>query len=590
MTDKSLWLDSSSAQGRAQKNNRLNGAAQGPCYYFFYLRDNAMKRFHKSKYKGVNHVNMIERYIYDIDRIVNESVSNVIETQLAFIDKNINTYQIANNSTSYIYQESTNDGFFEKTKQFVKNIFHKIILAFKSIINKISSFFLNKPKKGRNVDSIVDEVITNNPGNTRKNKTLLGLGGVALVTALGAMGYTTVRTIKNRKHVSIQIPSDSQSELIKDDVTIDLPVDDINIKRTENDIEIFVYNSLGNSTTPKEVPKSRKLSKVSHNGRKPVMFINLIKDKSLREDLKYIITECMKSIDGADIDVSIARKKLDEIISEDPYKRANKILGGPKSIDDLSHPEKFDFIVTKNEIIETQKFLNNITMYFSDANSFDKLSKVSEDVVKLFNDVSIYVMQLQYSANCLSDYVNDDKRFISANRLESFDDPKTLGEFVISCINSGMPPKYVAYNTWLAAGRSIRGIGPKFKPVWGFTRAIFFPPNADCIYKIALSGAGMMGIKTESMICEYIKRDGGKDLVAEVINHYNDGIMSVEKVKTNRTISDDVIKTLETSLNDFLSKHNIDVFDINENNVGINKNNKPVIIDYGNASVIAKKE
>ena len=80
---------------------------------------------------------MIERYIYDIDRIVNESVSNVIETQLAFIDKNINTYQIANNSTSYIYQESTNDGFFEKTKQFVKNIFHKIILAFKSIINKI---------------------------------------------------------------------------------------------------------------------------------------------------------------------------------------------------------------------------------------------------------------------------------------------------------------------------------------------------------------------------------------------------------------------------------------------------------------------
>ena len=70
-------------------------------------------------------------------------------------------------------------------------------------------------------------------------------------------------------------------------------------------------------------------------------------------------------------------------------------------------------------------------MYFSDANSFDKLSKVSEDVVKLFNDVSIYVMQLQYSANCLSDYVNDDKRFISANRLESFDDPKTLGEFVI---------------------------------------------------------------------------------------------------------------------------------------------------------------
>lgn len=566
------------------------GPHRAPAIIFFYLRDNAMKRFHKSKYKGVNHVNMIERYIYDIDRIVNESVSNVIETQLAFIDKNINTYQIANNSTSYIYQESTNDGFFEKTKQFVKNIFHKIILAFKSIINKISSFFLNKPKKGRNVDSIVDEVITNNPGNTRKNKTLLGLGGAALVTALGTMGYTTVRTIKNRKHVSIQIPSDSQSELIKDDVTIDLPVDDINIKRTENDIEIFVYNSLGNSTTPKEVPKSRKLSKVSHNGRKPVMFINLIKDKSLRDDLKYIITECMKSIDGADIDVSIARKKLDEIISEDPYKRANKILGGPKSIDDLSHPEKFDFIVTKNEIIETQKFLNNITMYFSDANSFDKLSKVSEDVVKLFNDVSIYVMQLQYSANCLSDYVNDDKRFISANRLESFDDPKTLGEFVISCINSGMPPKYVAYNTWLAAGRSIRGIGPKFKPVWGFTRAIFFPPNADCIYKIALSGAGMMGIKTESMICEYIKRDGGKDLVAEVINHYNDGIMSVEKVKTNRTISDDVIKTLETSLNDFLSKHNIDVFDINENNVGINKNNKPVIIDYGNASVIAKKE
>ena len=106
---------------------------------------------------------------------------------------------------------------------------------------------------------------------------------------------------------------------------------------------------------------------------------------------------------------------------------------------------------------------------------------------------------IQYSANRVMNYINDDARFIYADKIESIKDPAVLGEYIMECIKNGFPAKYIAYNAWLLSHRSIRGNGMSFKPIWGQTRAIFIPPNKDIIYKIALSSAGMFGNKTEAI-------------------------------------------------------------------------------------------
>ena len=536
-------------------------------------------------------MSVLTPYINAIDTITDDTISDVIESRIVNCDKNILIYKEYDNVNLYnndIYQESGN-GVLTKLKNGLKYIWEKIVLIFRSIVNKISSLFnKNKINEGDSINDIADNVISKNRNHT---KTLVGLSGAALIAGLSALGYKVIKSKKNKKFVSVTIPADPLSKSISQ-TKVEVPInDDVTVKKSKDgEITIMMFNTLSNSSTPVEnkTHGSRKLpADAYHSGvNSQVYFVRFIKDTGYREELNYIISEIIKCINGKKINVKDVNNRLNELLKQDPYKRIRKICGGPKSIEDFDHPEKFEIKITENEAINAQKFLNETIDRLTSIQSFDKISDVPDDVMDMLNKVMNDLSDIQYSANRVMGYINDDARFIYADKIESIKDPAVLGEYIMECIKNGFPAKYIAYNAWLLSHRSIRGNGISFKPIWGQTRAIFIPPNKDIIYKIALSSAGMFGNKTEAEFSKQIKKYGGKDLVAEVVNHYNDGINAMERVTTkNINNAENSIDDLKNNIKTFLSTNipKAEIFDIHDENVGINKNGKLVVVDYGNA-------
>ena len=536
-------------------------------------------------------MSVLTPYINAIDTVTADTISDVIESRIVNCDKNILIYKEHDNINLYnndIYQESGN-GILTKIKNGLKYIWEKIVLIFRSIVNKISSLF-NKSKinEGDSINDIADNVISKNKNHT---KTLVGLSGATLIAGLSALGYKVIKSKKNKNVVSVTIPADPSSKSISQ-TTVEVPInDDVTVKKSKDcEITIMMFNTLSNSSTPVEnkTHGSRKLpADVYHSGvNSQVYFVRFMKDAEYREELNYIISEIIKCVNGKKINVKDVNNRLNELLKQDPYKRMRKVCGGPKSTDDFDHPEKFEVKITENEAVNAQKFLNENIDRLTSIQSFDKISNVPDDVMDILNNVMNDLCDIQYSANRVMNYINDDARFIYADKIESIKEPAILGEYIMECIKNGFPAKYIAYNAWLISDRSIRGNDPAFKPIWGQTRAIFIPPDKDIIYKIALSSAGMFGNKTEAEFSKQIKNHGGKDLVAEVVNHYNDGINSIERVNTkNIDTSENNIKALETNIKTFISENipKAKIFDIHSENVGINKNGKLVVVDYGNA-------
>lgn len=535
-------------------------------------------------------MSILTSYIDDINTVTDDTISEVIESRIAVCDKNILIYKEYDNVNSYnnIYQE-TGDSILTKIKNGLKHIWEKIVLVFKSIANKISSLFSKtKGKASNGVNEIADKVVGK---NKKHERTLIGLSGAALITGLSALGYKVIKSKKNKNVVSVTIPADPSSKSISQ-TKVEVPInDDVTVKKSKDgEITIMMFNTLSNSSTPVEnkTHGSRKLlADAYHSGvNSQVYFVRFIKDTGYREELNYIISEIIKCVNGKKINVKDVNNRLNELLKQDPYKRMRKVCGGPKSIDDFDHPEKFEIKITENEAINAQKFLNETIDRLTSIQSFDKISDVPDAVMDMLNKVMNDLSDIQYSANRVMGYINDDARFIYADKIESIKDPAVLGEYIMECIKNGFPAKYIAYNAWLLSHRSIRGNGMSFKPIWGQTRAIFIPPNKDIIYKIALSSAGMFGNKTEAEFSKQIKKYGGKDLVAEVVNHYNDGINAMERVTTkNINNAGNSIDDLKNNIKTFLSTNipKAEIFDIHDENVGINKNGKLVVVDYGNA-------
>ena len=535
-------------------------------------------------------MSVLTPYINAIDTITDDTISDVIESKIVNCDKNILIYKEYDNVNLYnndIYQESGN-GVLTKIKNGLKYIWEKIVLIFRSIVNKISSLFnKNKINEGDSINDIADNVISKNKNHT---KTLVGLSGAALITGLSALGYKVIKSKKNKNFVSVTIPADPSSKSISQ-TTVEIPVNEgITVKKSNDDTIIMSFNTLSSSSMPVENKRhgARKLPSNAYHVaiKSAVHFVHFIKDTEYRKELNYIISEIIKCINGEHVDIRTVDDRLDKLFSEDSDKRIRKICGGPKSADDLDHPEKFEIKITENEAINAQKFLNETIDRLTSIQSFDKISDVPDDVMDMLNKVMNDLSDIQYSANRVMGYINDDARFIYADKIESIKDPAVLGEYIMECIKNGFPAKYIAYNAWLLSHRSIRGNGISFKPIWGQTRAIFIPPNKDIIYKIALSSAGMFGNKTEAEFSKQIKKYGGKDLVAEVVNHYNDGINAMERVTTKNINNDEnSIDDLKNNIKTFLSTNipKAEIFDIHDENVGINKNGKLVVVDYGNA-------
>ena len=142
------------------------------CPLIIFFINNSIKRFHniiKIK-RGVLEMSVLTPYINAIDTITDDTISDVIESRIVNCDKNILIYKEYGNINLYnndIYQESGN-GVLTKIKNGLRYIWEKIVLIFRSIVNKISSLFnKNKINEGDSINDIADNVISKNKNHTK---------------------------------------------------------------------------------------------------------------------------------------------------------------------------------------------------------------------------------------------------------------------------------------------------------------------------------------------------------------------------------------------------------------------------------------
>ena len=252
-----------------------------------------------------------------------------------------------------------------------------------------------------------------------------------------------------------------------------------------------------------------------------------------------------------------------------------------KTIDNILHEAKKintdDIKITLKDITSFQKELNN-QVYKMDhyVNSDETMvSDFDKDTIKSFNFLADKLLRIQISMNMLTSAI-DEKNIINSAFIGEIKNVAILDIFVNECIKAGIPPKYIAYNTWLVSDPCIRGNGAKWKPVWGQTRAVLFPPAGRVVYKIALSGSGITSNDAEVRVSKLFVDMDRVDLIAPIVRTWKNGtIVAMEAVKSKGTPSYAAILNYSKEVNSIIKdyeaksgkKLNIKISDQHKDNV-----------------------
>ena len=180
-----------------------------------------------------------------------------------------------------------------------------------------------------------------------------------------------------------------------------------------------------------------------------------------------------------------------------------------------------------------------------------------------------------------------DKKYVGT--ISSIDE---LSHFVQSCIQSGIPTRYVAYNVWLVLDENLEVNNEIFHlcadgyesviPRWGQTRVTFLPITSDeSVIKVAMNGAGIMGNRREVMIYKKYKSAGCESVLTAIKNvTSNFCVLIMERIqsgvsdKDKETFKDKTLIPMYEK-NPFLPR----IHDIHNKNLG-RVNGQIKILDY----------
>lgn len=304
-------------------------------------------------------------------------------------------------------------------------------------------------------------------------------------------------------------------------------------------------------------------------------FISHTDDFNQLVDLVKLACDIIKKND--DEDVKEFNTKTSKVIKE-LNKKSSKMDAG-------------DVEISMNELLKFQKLLNNQVYAidkFTDINS--DISKLDKKTVKNMNDLVYSLNRIQFSLNQLTSAL-DDRNIVNSQFIGCIKSCAMLDIFVKSCIDAGIPPKYIAYNTWLVADECIRGKGDKFKPVWGQTRAVLFPPNDKVVYKVALSGAGIISNEAEERTSRVFVDAGRVDLIAPILRTWrHTSIVAMQRIKSQGKPSYARLVAFSKDINNTVKKYeessgkklNVKITDLHKDNVMYDiENGVYRCIDYG---------
>jgi hypothetical protein len=234
--------------------------------------------------------------------------------------------------------------------------------------------------------------------------------------------------------------------------------------------------------------------------------------------------------------------------------------------------------------------LTNETDKIQDGNN--SVEHLTSEMIESLNMLVRELETCQHGLNGLSNEIGK-LYMIKAQYVNSITNKNDLAKFVEMCINAGVPPKFIAYNTWLIANEEIRGDKTDFEKVpMGQTRMVFFPKNKSIITKIAFSGRGLTSNKNEVRMSEFIERSGEEEIInmiAPIKGHYGKdcAVIDMERVvdRIGKHPNPKQMLRIVNDFKDFTKRHpelRLVVKDINDGNIMWSSDRECwVCIDYG---------
>lgn len=243
-----------------------------------------------------------------------------------------------------------------------------------------------------------------------------------------------------------------------------------------------------------------------------------------------------------------------------------------------------NWVVPFRKLSDFQKSLNDIMELIGNVNISNEVKFENSNVMQTLNNIANYCARLQMSMNSFT-RVAAEVHKIDAAYMGSIKTQETLDKFVKAMIDSGIPPKYIGYNTYLACDVSLKGTkGDENNPIWGQSRLVLFPEGSkDDIIKVALSGWGLQSNRSEYETSQVFVKNGGSDLISvtKSIGASGATILS-ERIQANgKSISGMAISSFTQKLNNFIVRKKIpySIGDLHGGNVGT-KNGQVVALDY----------
>lgn len=420
--------------------------------------------------------------IDNIDYIQDSCMSTIVESIAVLLDKN-----------NKIYQESTNNNpsFINKIIDGLKKVLHMILSVINKAIDKIKSLFR---KNTKDVNSIAASVI-------------------------GDSVHSESYIMESKRGVDYLTSHDKRPDDIGNDIYVQtIGSDIIRINFLTDEIDTSVKNT-------KDVTTANKLSQHRYAGFD--MFYRITRQKHLTDSFEKSFKKLIDDINNnRDYNESLTdcKKSFSEF---DRGKRLDDRESFGRPTDD----KYFDLSV--KDITRFQSFVSEVTST-ADAMSKDIYSKLDRDVTNFLANVSHTFINMQMNLNTFTNAIDTDKGYVAPMYRNKIKTPEKLGEFVRKLIDSGISPKYIAYNAWLIANKSLKGNSKRYEPKAGQSRVVFFPEDEKIVYKIAMSGFGVSANNNEYQVTKMVKSTDVEKHFALILDNYSNGAV----VKQQRAIND----------------------------------------------------
>lgn len=304
-----------------------------------------------------------------------------------------------------------------------------------------------------------------------------------------------------------------------------------------------------------------------------------IKHPEALENLARIVEQAGDLVDGGDVNQSQLRDAIKKTVAKSHAPGREFNAGGTK----LTMKELTTFAAKINQ-------LTNAMDKFQNGNN--SLKGLDGETITAMNQLVRELETTQHGINGLANEVGK-LYMIKAQYVNSITDKNDLAKFVEMCIDAGVPPKFVAYNTWLIANEEIRGDKTDFNKVpMGQTRMVLFPKDKKIITKIAFSGRGLTSNKNEVRMSEFIQRSKEEEIIkiaAPIVGKYGKdcAVIDMERVvdKVGKHPNPKMLSQVKGQFIDFVQRHpelRLVVTDFNDGNIMWSSDrNCWVCIDYG---------